>query len=99
MQISIWPPDIPLTDDKESDAPWPESPEARSDRFGIGFSLLLLCVALAIMVIWLISAPSFEKCSALENQSERNICYEKLRDDLLKSPAKGANAPNLDKSN
>jgi hypothetical protein len=33
-------------------------------------------------------APSFSKCSALEKVTERNTCYDKLRNDLLKPPVR-----------
>ena len=77
----------------KGDAAWPEPPEALVDRFGIRTALFVLCVALFIAAIWLVSRPSFEKCSALENVTERNACFETLRSDLLKPPAKGADIP------
>jgi hypothetical protein len=76
--------------ENEDDATSPEEP---IDRFGIRIALLVLCVALFIAAIWLVTRPSFEKCSALENVTERNACYEELRNDLLKPPAKGADIP------
>jgi hypothetical protein len=79
--------------DNEDDATWPEPPEEPIDRFGIRTALLVLCVALFIAAIWLVSRPSFDKCSALENVTERNVCFETLRNDLLKPPAKGADIP------
>ena len=79
--------------ENEDDATWPEPPEGLVDRFGIRTALFVLCVALFIAAIWLVSRPSFEKCSALENATERNACYETLRNDLLKPPAKGAEIP------
>jgi hypothetical protein len=39
------------------------------------------------------SHPSFEKCLALENATERYACYDNLRAELLKPPAKGAEVP------
>jgi hypothetical protein len=75
---------------------WPartESSEAKINRIGTGLSLVVLFVALVITGISLISMPSFEKCSALRTQSERIICFESLRDQLLKSPAKGGGGP------
>jgi hypothetical protein len=75
--------------ENENDAASPEPPEALMDRFGIRTALFVLCVALFIAAIWLMSRSSFEKCSALENVTERNACYETLRNDLLKPPAKG----------
>jgi hypothetical protein len=81
---------------------WPdrtESPEAKMDRIGIGVSLLVLFLALVLIGIWQISTPSFEKCSALGTQSERIVCYENLRDELLKPPAKGGSPPVLNNSN
>jgi hypothetical protein len=65
-----------------------ETCEAKWDRIGTGVSLMVLFAALVIIAIWLISAPSFEKCGALASKSERIVCYERLRDELLKSPVK-----------
>jgi hypothetical protein len=79
--------------ENEDDAAEPESAEALIDRFGIRTALLVLCAALFIAAIWVASRPSFEKCSALENVTERNACFETLRNDLLKPPAKGADIP------
>jgi hypothetical protein len=79
--------------EKEDEAAWPEPAEELVDRFGIRTALVALCVALFIAAIWLASRPSFEKCSALENATERNACFETLRNDLLKPPAKGADIP------
>jgi hypothetical protein len=56
-------------------------------------AFLVLVVALFVAAIWFANRPTFEKCSALENVIERDACYEKLRDDLSKSPAKGADIP------
>ena len=75
------------------DAAWPESPEEFIDRLGIRTALFVLCVALFIAAIWVVSSPSFEKCSALESVAERNACFDTLRDDLLKPPANGAAIP------
>ena len=75
------------------DIPSPESPEERLDRFGIRTALLVICIASFIAAIWLVSTPSFEKCSGLENLTERNACFEELRNDPLKPPAKGADIP------
>ena len=78
---------------QENEADWPEPPEALVDRFGIRTALFVLCAALFIAAIWLVSGPSFEKCSALENVTERNACFDTLRNDSLKPPAKGAAFP------
>jgi hypothetical protein len=76
--------------DDEFDAPPAKSPEDLGDEFGIRASLVILCIALLMAALWVVCRPSFEKCSALENVMERNICYDQLRSDLLKPPAKGA---------
>src|SRR5262245_6942647 len=90
MQPSKWDDPGPLiTNDDNSDAPQPSSSELREARFGIGVSLLVMCIALVLMMIQLISEPSFEKCSTLENQSERYICYDHLREQLFRNPTKG----------
>jgi hypothetical protein len=73
--------------------PLPKTSEERVDRFGIRTALLVLVIALFGVAMWLVDRPSFEKCSTLENVTERNACYEKLRADLSKPPAKGADIP------
>ena len=80
-------------DHDENDAPEPKSPEALVDQFGIRTALLVLCIACFIAAIWLASRPSFEKCSGLESVTERSACFETLRNDLLKPPARGADIP------
>jgi hypothetical protein len=92
MQRSEWDFDSTANHD-ETDATEPKSPEALADQFGIRTALLVLCVAFFIAAIWLASRPSFEKCSALENVTERNACYDGLRNDLSKPPAKGPDIP------
>jgi len=72
---------------------WPETPEERVDRFDFRTALLLLIISLFVAATWFANRSSFEKCSTLESASERNACYEKLRDDLSKPPAKGADIP------
>ena len=71
----------------EAETPWPDSPEERVDRFGL-LTAALVCVAFFIAALWL-RLPSFQKCSALENATERHACYDTLRNDLSKPPAKG----------
>jgi len=83
------------TGDEEHDAVLPKSSEERVDQIGLRTAVFVLCVAFFIAAIWLISRPSFEKCSALENVAERNACFDTLRVDLLKPPAKG---PDISKS-
>jgi hypothetical protein len=80
-------------DNDESRVPLPKTSEERVDRFGIRTALLVLVIALFGAAMWLMDRPSFEKCSTLENVTERNACYEKLRADLSKPPAKGADIP------
>jgi hypothetical protein len=63
------------------------------DRFGIRIALLVLCASFFIAALWLVSSPSFGKCSAIENITKRNACYDGLRQVLLKPPAKGADIP------
>ena len=81
------------TDNDEHDVVLPKTAEEHVDQFGITTALFVLCVASFIAAMWLISRPSFEKCSALENVGERIACFETLRNDLLKPPAKGPDIP------
>jgi len=76
------------TDSDEHDVALPKSPEKRVDQYGVRTALFVLAVAFFIAAMWIISSPSFEKCSALENVAERNACFDTLRNDLLKPPAK-----------
>ena len=79
-------------EEKEDDAAWQKSPEEFIDRFGIRTALFVLCIASFLAAIWLVNRPSFEKCSGLGN-AERNACFETLRNDLMKPPAKGMDIP------
>ena len=92
MQRSEWDFDNTAHHD-ENDVGQSKSPEALADRFGVRTALLVLCIAFFIAAIWLVNGPSFEKCSALENATERNACYEGLRNDLSRPPAKGPDIP------
>lgn len=76
-------------EDGDSDILPPRAPEDDVDRLGVKISLLVLCVALFLAANWVISSPSFQKCSALENVTRRNTCYDELRNKLLKPPGKG----------
>jgi hypothetical protein len=80
-------------DDGEPEVAWPATPEERVDRYGVRTALHALVIALFVAAMWLANRPSFEKCSTLENATERYACYDKLRDDLSKPPAKGADIP------
>jgi hypothetical protein len=72
----------------EDDGAELKSPEDAADRFGIRAALLVTCIGFLIAAIWLISTPSFQKCSAFENAKDRIACYEGLRTALLTPPAK-----------
>jgi hypothetical protein len=82
-----------IPNDDECDLAGHQSPEQAVDRLGMRISLLMLCVGLLIAAVWMVSRPSFETCLALEYATERQACYDNLRADLLKPPAKGAEAP------
>jgi hypothetical protein len=78
-------------DDLETTSKEDEQPKASEDdvdRLGVRISLLVLCVALFLAADWVIRTASFQKCSALENVTQRNTCYDELRNELLKPPAK-----------
>ena len=79
--------------DDQRDITLPKSAEERVDQFGIRTALFVLAVAFLIAAVRLIVTPSFEKCSALENVTERNACFDILRNELLKPPAKGPDIP------
>jgi len=78
---------------KDNDVLPPTLSEGLADRFGTMSALLVSGIAFFIAAIWFVSAPSFEKCSAVQNVADRNACYDGLREELLKPPAKGAEIP------
>ena len=89
MQTSDWDHlETTSKEDDESDKVQPKSPQDDVDRLGVKISLLTLCVALFLAANWVISAANFQKCSALENVTQRNTCYDELRKELSKLPAK-----------
>jgi hypothetical protein len=73
----------------EVDFATPRSPEDLVDQLGIKIALWVLFAALVLAAIWVLSTPSFQKCIALENATQRDACYSELRNELLKPPAKG----------
>jgi hypothetical protein len=92
MTRTEWDLDFTIDDDV-SDALRPKSPEDLTDQLGIRLALIVLCIASLIAAIWFVGSPSFEKCSAVENVADRGACYEQLREQLSKPPAKGADIP------
>ena len=81
MQVEEWNPETRAQggDEDDYDVTKSGNPEDLADQFGVNLSLLILCVALLIAGIWMISGPSFEKCSALSDVTQRNACYGELR--------------------
>ena len=92
MQSSKWDFDTTFPDDEDA-ASRSESRDDFADRMEIRIALLAFCVASFIAAVWFVSGPSFEKCSAVANTTDHNACYDDLRRDLLKPPAKGADVP------
>ena len=90
MQASKRHLDANVVGDDEHDLPPPKYGEDLADQLAVRASLLGLCLALLLAVIWVVNRPSFEKCSTLETVTERYACYDQLRSELLKAPAKGA---------
>jgi hypothetical protein len=80
-------------DDSDPGIAWPQTAEERVDWFGVRAAFLVLAIAFFIVAIWFVNRPSFGKCSTLQNAAERHACYDNVRDELSKPPAKGAEAP------
>jgi hypothetical protein len=90
MQISEWEQlETASKEGDEFDIATPKSPEDLVDQLGLKIALLVLFVALILVAMWVFSTPSFQKCIALENVTQRDACYSELRNELLKPPAKG----------
>ena len=89
MQESEWSLETKSNDD--DDIARPKTPEELADRFGIRTALLVLCISFLLAGLWIVNLPSFEKCSGIENTLVRHACYDQLRADLFKPPAKGGN--------
>jgi hypothetical protein len=92
MAASDWHIDTAPTPDDEDEA-WRRSREDLVDRIGTWTAWFMLCLALFIAGLWLSNRPSFEKCSALGSATARTACYDQLRNELLKPPAKGGVFP------
>jgi hypothetical protein len=93
MQNAKWLFDrAPGNDDEHNDAAIPETPEDAVDFWGIRAALMVLCIALFMAAMWVATQPSFEKCSAITNVTDRDACYDTLRTALFKAPAKGGEA-------
>ena len=89
MQDSEWSLGPTSDDDDDYHLARPACPQELRDRFGIRISLLVLCISLLMAALWVVSSPSFSKCSEIESTPERHACYDLLRSELLKPPAKG----------
>jgi hypothetical protein len=89
MQESEWSLEAKSNDD--DDIARPKTPEELADRLGIRTALLVLCISFLLAGLWIVNLPSFEKCSEIENTLVRYACYDQLRADLVKPPAKGGN--------
>ena len=74
------------TSSKEDEQP--KSPEENVDRLGVRvFTVGATRCAFSRGQLGERTA-SFQKCSALEHVTQRNACYDELRNELLKPPAK-----------
>jgi len=80
--------DVAQTSEENSDGTLPTSQEELVDQLAVKVALIVLCVAVFMAALWLVKLPSFEKCSALNDPSQRHACYDDLRGELLKPPAK-----------
>jgi hypothetical protein len=72
MQAQKWDFDT-TTDNDTGDVLRTKSPDDLADQRGIRIALLVLCIASFIAAIWFLSNPSFEKCSAVENVTDRKL--------------------------
>jgi hypothetical protein len=89
METSEWDYlDTALKDDDETDFAC-KTPADFVDQLGFKVAVSVLCVALFLAALWVLSGPSFQKCSAIEDAAQRNACYSELRNELLKPPTKG----------
>ena len=66
----------------------PKTPEDVIDRVGTRVAMVVLCVACLIAILWVLSTPSFEKCTVLTSASERYACYETLREVFSRPPTR-----------
>ena len=90
METSEWDYlDTALKDENEADIARPKTPADFVDQLGFKIAVAVLCVALFLAVVWVLSSPSFQKCSTIEEAAQRSSCYSELRKELLKPPAKG----------
>ena len=88
METSEWD-YLALKDEDEADIARPKTPADFVDRLGFRIAVSVLCVGLFLAVLWVLSGPSFQKYSAIEDAAQRSSCFSELRKELLKPPAKG----------
>src|SRR5262249_49423839 len=92
MAGSKW--DFDTTTDKDApDVLRPKLVEELADQFGVRSGLLVVCIAFFIVGITVLSSASFEEFRLLERGAARHACYDGLRKELMKPPAKGADIP------
>ena len=63
-----------------------ETSGSKADRLGTGVAIAILCIGLFAAGIWVLTRPSFEKCSVFGTVADRMACYEALRNELSRSP-------------
>jgi hypothetical protein len=72
---------------------WQDEDQTPAERAGLAISVAVLVVSLIALVMWAESRSSFERCSARVDADARAACYEELRQQEMRPPAKGAYAP------
>jgi hypothetical protein len=60
---------------------------------GLVAAVVVFVAALFLLAVWADSRSGFERCATLTDVSARLACYEKVRQQELQPPAKGAIAP------
>jgi hypothetical protein len=86
MQDDKW--DLSSASEDDHEVTHATSQEESVDQWAVRIALIVLCVALFIAAVWLMKLPSFEKCSTLDDPSQRHACYDNLRAELLRPPVK-----------
>ena len=70
-----------------------EQAPTRVERSGLVVSIVVIIAALFLLALWADSQSSFGQCVALADVDARLACYEKVRQQEFRPPAKGAGMP------
>lgn len=73
----------------------PSAQAASAEGGSLIVSVIAFVFALVLYAVWADSRSTFEQCIAISDSTARMACYEEVRHQETRPPAKGGNAPAL----